>query len=152
MEENRENTSSYCVARLKEDIALKKLLLFSLLMLLTFLISCEAFRGTQPIPQEKESFIGVWKSHSGYTLDIRATGTATIRQVVNSKDPEYNALNITVAPQVIEDIRVEFENDTILRIIKPLVYAKEFRIDHVPSRDSNETTMILNGVRFIKQQ
>lgn len=130
---------------------MKKTPFITLLTALAFLTACEAFRSTQPIPKEKESFIGVWLSRSGYTLHIKATGTATIKQVVNSNAPDFDTLNIKVAPPVIEDIRVEFKGDSILLVIKPLVYAKEFRIDHSPYRDGDTTKMVLNGVTLMKE-
>lgn len=123
---------------------MKKLSVVLFLTLLATLTSCEAFRSTQPIPKEKESFVGVWVSRSGYRLEIKAAGTATITQVVDSKDPEYDTLNIKVAPPLIEDIRVEFNSDSVLMVIKPLNYAREFRIDRYPYHDGDTTKMIFN--------
>jgi hypothetical protein len=124
----------------------------SLLSVLIFFTSCETFKRTQPIPKEKESFIGVWLSRSGFKLHINAAGTATITQVVNSKDPDFDILNIKVAPPVIEDIRVEFKSDSILMVIKPLLYAKEFRIDRYPYRDGDTAKIVLNGVTLFKER
>ena len=131
---------------------MRQLSLISFLIVLVFLTSCELFRSTQPIPKDKEAFIGTWKSRSGYSIIIKATGTATVTQLSNPSDPDFKALNQKVAPQVINDIRVEFDGDSVLRIIKPLNYAKEFQINRRPFLDGDATKMILDGVTLIRQR
>lgn len=131
--------------------AMKNLLLLVALSLTLFSFSCEVFERATPIPKEKEAFIGVWLSQSGYKLHIKAAGTATITQLVNSHDPDFDSLNIKVAPPIIEDILVKFKTDSILMVIKPLVYAKEFRIDRYPYHDGDLSKIVLNGVTLIKK-
>lgn len=143
----------FCWAKSQKDgsHAMKNLLLLVALSLTLSSFSCEVFERATPIPKEKEAFIGVWLSQSGYKLHIKAAGTATITQLVNSHDPDFDTLNIKVAPPIIEDIPVKFKTDSILMVIKPLAYAKEFRIDRYPYRDGDSSKIVLNGVTLIKK-
>ena len=127
---------------------MKKLSILLSMIALVLLISCEAVKNTQPIPKDKESFVGLWRTRSGYKFNVKAEGTATITQLTDSMEPDFDSLNIKVAPRVIEDIRVEFIGDTSLMVKKPLVYAKIFRIDHPPHSEGDTTRLILNGVMF----
>jgi len=150
---NHWSSLSYLLGKNEKDgtIAMKNPLMVVPLTLMLFSISCEVFERVTPIPKEKEAFIGVWLSRSGYKLHIKAAGTATITQLVNSNDSDFDTLNIKVAPPIIEDIRIEFKGDSILMVIKPLVYAKEFRIDRYPYRDEDTSKIVLNGVTLIRK-
>ena len=120
-------------------------------MTLVLFSTCEVFESETPIPKQKESFIGEWVSPSGYRLMIRAEGIATITQLVNAKDPEYDTLNIKVAPPTIDEIHVKFRGDSVLLVIKPLQYAREFRIDRNPYFHGSASKMVLNGVTLTKK-
>jgi hypothetical protein len=128
---------------------MKTLLLILFLALLLFM-SCEVLDKATPIPPEKASFIGLWTSSSGFRIDIKSTGTADITQIADIANPDYEKLNIKVAPPIIQDIRVKFREDNTLEVAKPTLYAKEYHIDSYPYRDSLNSKMVLNGVTFVK--
>jgi hypothetical protein len=113
-----------------------------------FLASCEVFDKVTPIPPDKASFVGLWTSSSGFKIDIKSAGTADITQIEDEANPDYQKLNLLVAPILIKDLRVYFKTDNTLEVIKPTQYAKKYHIDSYPSSDSLHSTMILNGVRF----
>jgi len=116
-----------------------------------FLASCEVFDKVTPIPPEKASFVGLWTTGSGFKMHIKSAGTADITQIEDKANPDYEKLNLVVAPSLIKDIRVYFKENNTLEVIKPTLYAKEYHIDSYPSSDSVCTTMVLNGVRFSKE-
>lgn len=105
-----------------------------------------------PIPKGKEAFIGKWSSHSGFKMEIKATGTADVTEIDNQMDPEGNKLNIGVTPEYAKEMLVEFIGDSILLIVKPTVRGKEYKISHNPYMDGDTCKMILNGVVLIKQK
>jgi hypothetical protein len=108
------------------------------------------FKGSTPIPQERQAFVGVWKSESGFQLEIKAEGTANIKQIANRNEPDREALNIGVAPENIEGMRVKFTGDGSLEVVKPGNYGKVYHIDRVPFIEDGRTRMVLNGVTFVK--
>ena len=123
-----------------------------LLLLLAILISFTSCKNAKPLPKDKESFISGWKSYSGFYMVILPSGTATISQIANANDPEYDKLNIKVAPLFIKDMIVEFKGDSVLSFAKPMTYAKEYTINKNPYTDGDTTKLVLNGVIFIKQK
>jgi hypothetical protein len=104
-----------------------------------------------PIPKDREAFIGKWVSTSGFQIEIKSSGTANIKQILNSQSPDYDKLNIKVAPLVLEEMLVTFERDSILTISKPRLYAKEFLIKNLPFTDEDSIRIILNGVVLTKK-
>lgn len=130
---------------------MKNLSLFQLLLLFIFYTGCGSCNRLQPIPKDKESCIGIWQSHSGFRLEINASGKAKVTQIANAREPDYNKLNIKVAPAIIEEMFVYFMDDSVFGIRQPLNFAKEYRIDHAPYRDGDTVRMILNGVVFIRR-
>jgi hypothetical protein len=119
-------------------------------LLLSILISFVSCQNAKPIPKEKELFIGRWISHSGFQIEIKSVGTASVSQISDTLEPDYNKLNIKVAPPFITDMLVEFIGDSVLSIAKPLNYAKEYIIDKNPYQDNDTSKLILNGVIFFK--
>jgi hypothetical protein len=105
----------------------------------------------KPIPVDKEIFVGVWESGSGFELQIMANGTATITQNVEDRGTDYENLNIQVAPAYISTANVEFLGDSILFIVRRAYYARQYRIDKYPYQDSTRYKIVLNGVTLIKQ-
>jgi len=114
------------------------------------MVSCSLLHQPEPIPSDKQAFVGVWMTATGFRLDIRAEGTADISQIADASVPDYERLNLKVAPRVIEGILVRFREGNTLEVIKPTLYAKEYHIDAYPHRDSHRPTMVLNGVTFEK--
>jgi hypothetical protein len=103
-----------------------------------------------PIPQEKQAFVGVWRSESGFQLEIKAEGTANIKQIENRENPDCKSLNIGVAPQDIEGMQVKFTGDGGLEAVIPGNYGKVYHIDRTPFVEDGRTKMVLNGVIFVK--
>ena len=121
--------------------------IISFFCLALFVASCAR---TQPVPKDKEAFIGKWKSASGYEMEIFAKGTADIKQIEDKTNPDYEKLCIKVAPQIIYGMKVFFKNDSVLEIADPYNYAKGFKINQSPASNSTSQQMVLNGVTLNK--
>lgn len=135
-----------------------KLKIFRIVLIIVLLpvilsgTSCISCKHSKPIPNNKEDFIGVWSSHSGFMMDITASGVANLREINNPNDFESNKLDVGVTQEYAKNMLVEFEGDSILIIRQPLVRAREYKIDQNPYLDGDTWKMILNGVLLIKQK
>jgi hypothetical protein len=129
-------------------------LLLSLIIILSVLrmLSCGLLHKPEPIPPDKQTFVGVWVTASGFRFDIRVDGTADITQIADTSVPDYERLNLKVAPRAIEGIYVRFREGDFLEVVKPTLYAREYHIDSYPSEDSHPLKMVLNGVPFEKRE
>lgn len=94
--------------------------------------------------------MGVWRSESGFQLEIKAEGTANIRQIADHNKPDCKALNIGVAPQSIDGMRVKFLGGDSLEVVIPSLYGKVYHIDRTVFVEDGRTRMVLNGVTFVK--
>ena len=108
------------------------------------------FNEPTPIPQDRQAFVGVWRSQSGFQLEIKAEGVANIRQIANHNDPDCKMLNIGVAPENIEGMQVKFTGDDNLEVAIPGNYGKVYHIDRAPFVEDGRTKLALNGVTFVK--
>ena len=106
--------------------------------------------GPTPIPQEKQAFVGVWRSESGFQLEIKAEGTANIKQIADHNKPDCKALNIGVAPQSIDGMQVKFLRGDNLEVVIPSLYGKVYHIDRTVFVEDGRTKMVLNSVTFVK--
>lgn len=122
------------------------------LPLLVIFIPITSCRGPHPVPENKESFIGLWQSHSGFKMEIKPSGTANLTQINNPMDPESSKLDVGVTPEYAVDMHVGFGGDSLLVIVKPGVRGREYKIDRNPYMDGDTCKMILNGVLLIKQK
>ncbi len=109
------------------------------------------FEGPTPLPQERQAFAGVWRSESGFQLDIKAEGTANIKQIANHESSDCKALNIGVAPQEVKGMRVKFTGGDNLEVVIPSLYGKVYHINRAPFVEDGRTKMVLNGVTFVKE-
>jgi hypothetical protein len=109
------------------------------------------FEGPTPLPQERQAFAGVWRSESGFQLEIKAEGTANIKQIANRESPDCEALNIGVAPENIEGMQVKFTGGDNLEVVIPSNYGKVYHINRAPFVEDEQTKMVLNGVTFVKE-
>ena len=109
------------------------------------------FVGPTPLPQERQAFTGVWRSESGFQLEIKAEGTANIKQIENHENPDCEALNIGVAPENIEGMQVTFTSKGNLEVVIPGNYGKVYHIGRAPFVEDGRTKMVLNGVTFAKE-
>jgi len=110
-------------------------------------ISC----GPKPLPHDKLIFVGQWKAHSGFTIEIKLDGTADLTQYLDHTDPDYERLCIKVGPPIIRGIPLSFKGDDILEVSKTMLYGKTYKIEQPPHQDGDHIKMILNGVTLIKQ-
>jgi len=110
-------------------------------------ISC----GPKPLPNDKLVFVGQWEAHSGFTIDIKANGTAELTQYLDHTDPDYERLCIKVGPPIIKDIPLTFKGDDVLEVSKTMLYARTYKIEQPPYQDGDHIKMVLNGVTLIKQ-
>jgi hypothetical protein len=106
----------------------------------------------RPIPSHRQAFVGVWTTGTGFALEIRADGTASLTQDVHDRGPAYENLNIKVAPSRIETANVEFRRDSAMTVVRHGYYAREYRIDRFPFPDSMGTAMVVNGMVLVKQR
>jgi hypothetical protein len=109
------------------------------------------FAGPTPLPQDRQAFMGVWRSESGFQIAIKAEGTANIKQIANRESSDCEALNIGVAPENIEGMRVKFTGRDSLEVVIPSLYGKVYHIDRAPFVEDGRTKMVLNGVTFLKE-
>jgi len=123
-------------------------------LLLIFFISliCVSCNRPQPIPKDKEAFIGLWHSRSGFQIEIKSTGIANVIPIVNPKNSDFIRLDIGIAPSYAKEMLVGFEGDSVLWVSKPTVRYKAFRIDRNPFLDGDTIKLIVNSVVLIKQQ
>lgn len=126
-----------------------KTLLVAIPTVLTVMVAY-ILNAPKPIASEKTSFVGVWKSASGFELRIMANGEAMITQNMQDRGVDNEKLNIKVAPSHIRGANVEFQGDSTLCVVRPGYYAREYTIDTFPYADSNTYKMVLNGVVLVK--
>ena len=138
---------------LKKRIIIHKLVKIFLIVAPLILIVIVALIMNSPkaIPNDKISFVGLWKSNLRFELQIMPDGKAVISQNENDRSSEYENLNIKVAPSHITDLQVDFHGDSILALRRPGYYARKYRIDKYPYQDSSHYKMVLNGVILMKK-
>jgi hypothetical protein len=110
-------------------------------------VSC----GPNPLPDDKLAYVGQWKAPSGFTMDIKADGTADIDQFVSPSDPEYGRLCIKVAPTKIRGLNVDFQEGKVLEVSVTAKYGKTYTITRPPYKEGNEMKIVLNGITLTRQ-
>lgn len=114
-------------------------------------LSLASCTGGDPVPKNKEAFVGVWQSPSGFQLQILREGYVNVYQPMDSLHPEYRSLRIMRANAVYNfGFEIEFIGDTILHIKKPYHSGKEYQINKSPFYDADTMKMVLNGVTLRK--
>jgi hypothetical protein len=137
--------TGYLKMRIK--LSLSSLIIFSILF-----TACGIFDPKTPVPEDKKSFIGVWKTGSGFTMDIRENGAAYLKQIGAAGNPDFDPVTIQIAPLNSPEMMAQFKGDTALLLIKPMFYAKQYKIDRAPYQENSKTKLVLNGVIFNKEQ
>lgn len=120
-------------------------------ILLYILVSFASCSNPEPIPSDKEAYIGLWISRSGFQIEIDSSGIASVIPVEDRKSPDYTKLDVGITPEYAKKMFVGFEGDTALYLLRPRLIYKAFRIDRNPYLDGDTTRMVLNGVVLIKQ-
>jgi hypothetical protein len=95
-----------------------------------------------PIQKDKESFIGIWKSSSGFAFEIEPNGFAKILECSDS--------DIIFQWLPGRNPRVFFKGDSLLNLSDPFNMFRSYKINRLPYRDSSTFKMILNGVTLTK--
>lgn len=107
--------------------------------------------GVEPVPKEKEAYIGVWQSPSGFQIQILPEGYANVFQPMDSLHPEYAKLRIQRANEVYNfGFEVVFLGDTAIQIKKRYTDGKKYTINRKPFYDSDTMKMVINGVTVRK--
>jgi hypothetical protein len=115
-------------------------------VLIVGVILCSCGR-TNSIPKEKEAFIGVWQSPSGFQIQILREGYANVFQPMDSLHPEYERLRIQKANDVYNfGFEVIFHGDTTMQLKKPYHRGKVYRIVKNPYMDADTMKVIINDV------
>lgn len=123
-------------------------IIFVVFTSLQIFVSCTR---PQPIPKEKEAFLGLWRTESGFQIEIDSSGIANAIPI-DLNNPDYNKIDPGMTPEYTKGMFVEFMGDSIMEVIKPTVRAKLYRINKSPYMEKDTCKMILNGVLFIKQK
>jgi hypothetical protein len=131
---------------------LLKILLKGVMLTGIFYFFCLSCNNPQPIPKGKEAFIGVWQAHSGFKVDIKASGIADVFEYNLPLNSDNMKLIIGITPKYAKDMLVDFRGDSVLGIRKPTVRARQYRIDRNPYLDGDTMKMVLNGVVLFKQK
>lgn len=117
-------------------------------MLAVILCSCG---GTDPVPKEKEAYVGVWQSPSGFQIQILKEGYANVFQPMDSLHPEYERLRIQKANDVYNfGFAVVFHGDTTIQLKKPYQGGKIYQITRSPFMDADTMKVIINGITLRK--
>jgi hypothetical protein len=114
-----------------------------ILIALQIFLSCSK---PQPIPKEKEQFIGVWQSKSNFRLEIHANGIANVSPIIDQKHPDYNKLDVGITPEYAAEMYIGFIGDTVLELLRPQLRYRAFRIDKNPYLEDDTVKFVLNGV------
>jgi hypothetical protein len=120
--------------------------------MLSILISFSSCKNAKPVPNDKESFIGLWISYSGFQIDIKSSGIAFVIPITDVKNPDYSKLDVGVTPEYAKKMSIGFEGDSALTLLRPQLRFTKLRIDRKPYLDKDTTKMVLNGVILIKQK
>ncbi len=119
-----------------------------IMVLSVLLFSCS---GNNTIPKEKEAFIGVWQSPSGFQIQILKEGYANVFQPMDSLHPEYDRLRIQKANEVYNfGFTVIFHGDSTIQLKKPYHGGKTYQINKNPFMDADTMKVIINGVTLRK--
>jgi hypothetical protein len=133
---------------------LKSFLFVSFLIILAVFIALQTFISCirpDSIPESKKAFIGLWRTQSGFQIEIDSSGMANAIPI-DLNNPDYNKIDPGMTPEYSKGMFVEFRGDSIFEVIKPTVRAKIYRINKNPYMDGDTCKMVLNGVLFIKQK
>lgn len=117
-------------------------------MILILSVICAGCRGVVPVPEDKRSFVGKWRSDAGITIEIFQDGTADIQRGAG-RTGEADSLDINASDP--KGFRVYFMGDSAVELIQPFNIGRTFKIDKSPSTEGERTTMTLNGVLLVKE-
>lgn len=121
------------------------------LVVLTSTVVMFSCGGVEPVPKEKEAYIGVWQSPSGFQIQILPEGYANVFQPMDSLHPEYSKLRVQKANEVYNfGFEVIFLGDSAIQIKKPYTDGKRYTINRRPYYDADTMKMVINSVTVRK--
>jgi hypothetical protein len=123
------------------------LLIFAIFLILNLFVS---FERPKPIPKDKEAFIGLWRTQSGFQIEIDSSGIADAIPIIDHNNPDFKEIDPGLSPEYAKEMIVGFKGDSIFSVSKPKVRSKSYRIDKNPYMDGDTCKMVLNGVLLIK--
>jgi hypothetical protein len=130
----------------KSLIKVLLLIIFAIFIFFQTFISCKR---PQPVPKDKEAFIGIWRTQSGFQIEINSSGIANAIPISNN-NPDFNKIDPGMTPKYSKGLILEFKGDSMFSVTKPTVRSKSYRIDRNPYMDGDTCKMVLNGVLFMK--
>ncbi len=115
----------------------------------------------QPLPQDKQAFLGLWKTRTGYALEFSTNGTVRMTQAYElselrpfSFERSWNEGNVPLGPGPDgHDFRlwkVEFQEDDFLQLSGP-GDSRRYKINLYPFTEGDQTKMFLNEMEFIRE-
>jgi hypothetical protein len=113
-------------------------------------VSCTLFLScgrVQPIPLDKQAFIGKWNSEVGISIEIFSKGRADIIRL----SPKNGAEKLDINASDPTHFRVYFLAGDRLQLIQPFNIARVYKIDQYPTQVDDQMVMILNGTKLIKE-
>jgi hypothetical protein len=132
----------------KSLLIVRLLIIFVVFITIHTIVSCIR---SEPIPKNKKAFIGLWRTRSGFQIEIDSLGRANAIPI-DLNNPDFNKIDPGMTPEYSKGMFVEFSGDSIFEVIKPTVRAKLYRINKNPYMDGDTCKMVLNSVLFIKQK
>jgi len=130
--------------RYSRAIILKAIIFGYCVLICTLFSSC---RRVEPIPKDKQSFVGKWNSEVGISIEIFSKGTANIIRLAAKNGAE----KLDIGASDPTNFKVYFLDDNKLELEQPFNIARVYKIDQYPTVIDNHVVMILNGVRLVKE-
>ena len=99
--------------------------------------------GPTPVPKEKERYLGVWDSGTGFQIELTRAGEAKVTQ---ARDSKVAACNTPVTPGETKVFNVTLRGDDFLELVSgALGDTKSYRIQQRPHKDGKQVKMTLNA-------
>ena len=99
--------------------------------------------GPTPVPKEKERYLGVWDSGTGFQIELTRAGEAKVTQ---ARDSKVAACNTPVTPGETKVFNATLRGDDFLELVSgALGDTKAYRIQQRPHKDGKQVKMTLNA-------
>ena len=99
--------------------------------------------GPTPVPKEKERYLGVWDSGTGFQIELARDGEAKVTQ---ARDSKVAACNTPVTPGETKVFNATLRGDDFLELVSgALGETKVYRIQRRPHNEGKQVKMTLNA-------
>ena len=99
--------------------------------------------GPTPVPKEKERYLGVWDSGTGFQIELTRAGEAKVTQ---ARDSKVAACNTPVTPGETKVFNATLRGDDFLELVSgALGETKVYRIQRRPHNEGKQVKMTLNA-------